>query len=99
MRESLIKRFSKLEKTKTVVLACLLDPRYKNHAFSSDATMTKAKEWLKEEVESATQDTSEEETPATEGASVEGPDAAEEASVEEQAAAEGTYEEERTTKR
>uniref|UniRef100_A0A672YBA6 BED-type domain-containing protein n=1 Tax=Sphaeramia orbicularis TaxID=375764 RepID=A0A672YBA6_9TELE len=34
MRESLEKRFSKLEDTKPVVLACLLDPRYKSHAFS-----------------------------------------------------------------
>jgi len=52
MRESPVKRFSKLEETKMVVLACLLDPRYKNHVFSSDATLTKAKEWLKEDVTS-----------------------------------------------
>ncbi|KAK1901868.1 Zinc finger BED domain containing protein 4 [Dissostichus eleginoides] len=59
MRESLDKRFSKLEETKMVVLACLLDPCYKNHVFSSDATLTKAKEWLKEDV------TSQEEPAAT----------------------------------
>nr|XP_033940878.1 zinc finger BED domain-containing protein 4-like [Pseudochaenichthys georgianus] len=52
MRESLVKRFSKVDETKMVVLACLLDPRYKNHVFSSDATLTKAKEWLKEDVTS-----------------------------------------------
>ncbi|XP_053170463.1 zinc finger BED domain-containing protein 4-like [Scomber japonicus] len=51
MRESLNKRFSKAEDTKTVVLACLLDPRYKNHAFSSTTTLSKAKGWLKEEEE------------------------------------------------
>ncbi|KAJ4939782.1 hypothetical protein JOQ06_029218, partial [Pogonophryne albipinna] len=84
MRESLVKRFSKLEETKIVVLACLLDPRYKNHVFSSDATLTKAKEWLKEDV------TSQEEPAAAE----------EDISEEEQAAAEGTNEEDRrTTKR
>ncbi|KAI4824290.1 hypothetical protein KUCAC02_012813 [Chaenocephalus aceratus] len=60
MRESLVKRFSKVEETKMVVLACLLDPRYKNHVFSSDATLTKAKEWLKEDI-------SEEEQAAAEG--------------------------------
>lgn len=38
MRESLTKRFAKLEETKSVILACLLDPRYKNHAFSSEDT-------------------------------------------------------------
>lgn len=36
---------------KTVLLACLLDPYYKNHAFSSHTILLKAKEWLKEDVE------------------------------------------------
>ncbi|XP_060786487.1 zinc finger BED domain-containing protein 4-like [Neoarius graeffei] len=53
MSESLIKRFAKLEETKHVVLACLLDPRYKNYAFSSDHTLVKAKQWLKDDVEGA----------------------------------------------
>lgn len=43
MRESLIKRFSKLEDLKLVVLACLLDSRYKNHAFSSAITCPRPK--------------------------------------------------------
>ncbi|KAI4832452.1 hypothetical protein KUCAC02_015421 [Chaenocephalus aceratus] len=91
MRESLVKRFSQLEETKTVVLACLLDPRYKNHVFSSDGTLTKAKECLKEDV------TSQEEPAATEGVNKEEPAAAEDISEEEQTAAEGTNEEDRRT--
>lgn len=92
MRESLDKRFSKVEDTKTVVLACLLDPRYKSHAFSSATTLSKAKEWLKEEEDAATQQTTREEHAAAEGASMEEQAAAKEASVEEQAAAYGTHE-------
>lgn len=92
MRESQDKRFSKVEDTKTVVLACLLDPRYKSHAFSSATTLSKAKGWLKEEEDAATQQTTREEHAATEGASMEEQAAAEEASVEEQAAAYGTHE-------
>ncbi|KAK1906895.1 Zinc finger BED domain containing protein 4 [Dissostichus eleginoides] len=91
MRESLVKGFSKLEETKMVVLACLLDPHYKNHVFSSDATLTKAKEWLKEDV------TSQEGPAATEGVNKEEPAAAEDISEEEQADAEGTNEEDRRT--
>ncbi|XP_056138846.1 zinc finger BED domain-containing protein 4-like [Lampris incognitus] len=49
MRESLDKHFSNIEDTKTVVLACLLDPCYKSHAFSFATTLSKAKGWLKEE--------------------------------------------------
>uniref|UniRef100_A0A3P8RUH3 BED-type domain-containing protein n=1 Tax=Amphiprion percula TaxID=161767 RepID=A0A3P8RUH3_AMPPE len=71
MRESLEKRFSKLEDTKPVVLACLLDPRYKSHAFSVATTMNKAKEWLKEEVDASTQQTSREEHAVTDRASME----------------------------
>uniref|UniRef100_UPI00358FB429 uncharacterized protein n=2 Tax=Myxine glutinosa TaxID=7769 RepID=UPI00358FB429 len=56
MLESLNKRFSKIEETKCLVLASLLDPRYKRHAFSSDGTLNKAKEWLKEEVDQEEQD-------------------------------------------
>ena len=48
--EGLLRRFSKLEETKVVVLACLLDLRFKSHAFSSDTTLSKAKEWLKEDM-------------------------------------------------
>ncbi|XP_030282405.1 zinc finger BED domain-containing protein 4-like [Sparus aurata] len=81
MRESLDKRFSKVEDTKTVVLACLLDPRFKSHVFSSATTLSKAKGWLKEEEDAATQQTTREEQAATEGAS-----------MEEQAAAYGTHE-------
>lgn len=55
MRESLTKRFSKLEDSKVVVLACLLDPRYKSHAFCCASTLNKAKEWLKEDVEGGLQ--------------------------------------------
>jgi hypothetical protein len=62
MKESLIKRFAKLEETKHVVLACLLDPRYKDNAFSSDNTIEKAKQWLKDEVESASAEAHDEET-------------------------------------
>ncbi|XP_030640801.1 zinc finger BED domain-containing protein 4-like [Chanos chanos] len=50
MRESLSKRFPKLEETKCVVLACFLDPRYKHHAFSCEQTAQKAKEWLCEDI-------------------------------------------------
>ncbi|GLD56283.1 zinc finger BED domain-containing protein 4-like protein [Lates japonicus] len=86
MRESLDKRFSKVEDTKTVVLACLLDPRYKSHAFSSATTLSKVKGWLKEEEDAATQQTTQEEHATTEGAS-----------VEEQAAAYGTHKNDRNT--
>ena len=57
MRESLDKRFSKVEDTKTVVLACLLDPHYRSHAFSSAMTLSKAKGRLKEEEDAATKQT------------------------------------------
>lgn len=90
MRENLIKHVSKLEDIKTVVLAYLLDPQDKNHAFSSDITLSKAKEWLNEDVESAKKQSSEEEHATTEEASMEEETAAEEASEEEQAAAEGS---------
>lgn len=56
MLESLTRRFAKVEEVKCAVLACLLDPRYKAHAFSSDATLSNAKDWLKEETESLEQD-------------------------------------------
>uniref|UniRef100_UPI00358DF1F0 zinc finger BED domain-containing protein 4-like n=1 Tax=Myxine glutinosa TaxID=7769 RepID=UPI00358DF1F0 len=46
---SLTKRFAKVEETKAVVLACLLDPRFKERPFSSDMVLSKAKEWLGEE--------------------------------------------------
>ncbi|KAL7877738.1 hypothetical protein SRHO_G00043810 [Serrasalmus rhombeus] len=49
MLQSLEKRFSKIEETKCLVLATLLDPRYKGHVFAAEGTMDKAKQWLKEE--------------------------------------------------
>ncbi|XP_051800344.1 zinc finger BED domain-containing protein 4-like [Acanthochromis polyacanthus] len=70
MRESLDKRFSKIKDTKIVVLACLLDPRYKSHAFSSATTLSKAKRWLQEE-DASTQETTQSEHAATEGSSKE----------------------------
>ena len=42
MLQSLEKRFAKIEETKCLVLATLLDPRYKNHVFAMD-TLAKAK--------------------------------------------------------
>uniref|UniRef100_A0A3P8S3Q2 HAT C-terminal dimerisation domain-containing protein n=1 Tax=Amphiprion percula TaxID=161767 RepID=A0A3P8S3Q2_AMPPE len=97
MRESLEKRFLKLEDTKLVVLACLLDPRYKSHAFSVATTMNKAKEWLKEEVDASTQQTSREQHAVTDRASMEEQATTEEAHVEEQAAACGTHEDDGNT--
>ena len=71
MRDSLLRRFSKLEETKVVVLACLLDPRFKSHAFSSDTTLSKAKEWLKEDVHAMDIAASEESSEDTEHEDVE----------------------------
>ncbi|ROL48093.1 hypothetical protein DPX16_2675 [Anabarilius grahami] len=56
MLESLTRRFAKVEEVKCAVLACLLDPRYKAHAFSSDTTLLNAKVWLEEETETLEQD-------------------------------------------
>ncbi|QQP55313.1 Hypothetical protein FKW44_008456 [Caligus rogercresseyi] len=55
MRESLHGVSQKFRKT--VVLACVLNPRYKNHAFSSPTTLSKAKGWWKEEEDTATEQT------------------------------------------
>lgn len=49
MLDSLTRRFSKAEDTKCLVLATVLDPRYKDKAFTSAETVEKAKDWLKEE--------------------------------------------------
>ncbi|XP_031673379.1 uncharacterized protein LOC116364351 isoform X2 [Oncorhynchus kisutch] len=49
MLDSLTRRFSKAEETKCLVLATVLDPRYKSYAFASGTALEKAKEWLKEE--------------------------------------------------
>eukprot|EP00063_Salmo_salar_P049203 XP_014024038.1 PREDICTED: zinc finger BED domain-containing protein 4-like [Salmo salar] len=49
MLDSLTRRFSKAEETKCLVLAIVLDPRYKSYAFISGTAIEKAKEWLKEE--------------------------------------------------
>lgn len=48
MLQSLDRRFAKMEETKCLVLATLLDPRYKGHVFAVD-TLSKAKTWLQEE--------------------------------------------------
>lgn len=49
MLQSLQKRFARMEETKCLVLATLLDPRYKGHVFFAVDTLTKAKQWIKEE--------------------------------------------------
>ncbi|RXN24106.1 zinc finger BED domain-containing 4-like protein [Labeo rohita] len=51
MLDSLTRRFSKAEETKILVLATLLDPRYKARAFASEETLEKGKKWLKDEAE------------------------------------------------
>ncbi|XP_040271834.1 LOW QUALITY PROTEIN: zinc finger BED domain-containing protein 4-like [Bufo bufo] len=59
MKESLNKRFLKYEENINVVLACLLDPRFKHHAFSSDNVLSKAKEWLTEDMQKEVDDATE----------------------------------------
>nr|XP_023660962.1 zinc finger BED domain-containing protein 4-like [Paramormyrops kingsleyae] len=49
MLQSLETRFAKMEETKCLVLATLLDPRYKGHVFFAEDTLSKAKQWIKEE--------------------------------------------------
>lgn len=49
MLQSLEKRFAMMEDTKCLVLATLLDPRYKSHVFFAEDALTKAKEWIQEE--------------------------------------------------
>ncbi len=56
MLESLTRWFAKVEEVKCAVLECLLDVRYKAHAFSSDTSLSNAKDWLKDETESIEQD-------------------------------------------
>lgn len=46
MLQSLQRRFQKMEDTQCLVLATLLDPRYKGDVFSED-TLDKAKRWIK----------------------------------------------------
>lgn len=48
MLKSLKGRFDKAETTRCLVLATILDPRYKGHALAT-ATVTSAKDWIKEE--------------------------------------------------
>ncbi|XP_049447489.1 zinc finger BED domain-containing protein 4-like [Epinephelus fuscoguttatus] len=48
MLNSLKARFEKAEKTRCLVLATLLDPRYKGHALAP-GTLRNAKDWIKEE--------------------------------------------------
>ncbi|XP_041946911.1 LOW QUALITY PROTEIN: zinc finger BED domain-containing protein 4-like [Alosa sapidissima] len=48
MLQSLQRRFQKMEDPQCLVLATLLDPRYKGHVFS-EGTLHKAKRWIKEE--------------------------------------------------
>lgn len=50
MLQSLTRRFASAEKTKEVVLACFLDPRYKDRPMKIEVR-SKAKEWLREESE------------------------------------------------
>ena len=50
MLESLEKRFSKVKEAKEVVLACLLDPRYKERPLSPE-TLGQAKAWVMEEAQ------------------------------------------------
>ncbi|KAJ8375508.1 hypothetical protein SKAU_G00060880 [Synaphobranchus kaupii] len=64
MLESMDRRFSKMEGTKEVVLACILDPRYKDRPLLQE-TVNKAKTWLKEESEKVAQATTT--APATTG--------------------------------
>ena len=64
MRDNLTKRFEKHEENKNVVLACLLDPRYKNHPFSSDDVLAKAKQWLTEDIQQEVQEVPAEKTSA-----------------------------------
>ena len=69
MLDSLTRRFSKAEDTNSLVLATVLDPRYKDKAFTSAETVEKAKDWLKEEaahdMAKTVEETGEEEDPAT----------------------------------
>lgn len=44
MLDSLTRQFSKAEDTKCLVLATVLDPRYKDKAFTSAETVEKAKD-------------------------------------------------------
>ena len=50
MLTSLNKKFANMEKTREVLLACILDPRYKQRPLSPTAT-NRAKDWLLEEAE------------------------------------------------
>uniref|UniRef100_A0A8C1F800 BED-type domain-containing protein n=2 Tax=Cyprinus carpio TaxID=7962 RepID=A0A8C1F800_CYPCA len=50
MLDSLIRRFSKIAESKEAVLACVLDPRYKQRPLS-DSTTKKAKTWLEKEAD------------------------------------------------
>lgn len=49
------KRFSKVKESKAVVLACLLNPCYKERPLSPE-TLTQAKAWLTEEAEKTPHD-------------------------------------------
>ncbi len=49
MLQSFAEKVAKMEETKCLVLATLLDPRYKGHVFFAVDTLTKAKLWIKEE--------------------------------------------------
>lgn len=50
MIDSLTRRFSKIAESKEAVLACVLDPRYKQRPLS-DSTTKKAKTWLLKEAD------------------------------------------------
>ncbi|KAG5848694.1 hypothetical protein ANANG_G00101850 [Anguilla anguilla] len=80
MLDSLKRRFAAMEERREVVLACILDPHYKQRPLS-DTTISTAKTWLQEEAEkvsssshsteasSSTAATSREENPTGEGQS------------------------------
>nr|XP_002125943.3 zinc finger BED domain-containing protein 4-like [Ciona intestinalis] len=50
MCESLLRRYCNVENVKPVVIACLLDPRFKDKPFSSEIVLGRAKDWLINEV-------------------------------------------------
>ena len=64
MPDSLQKRFAKVRDPKEVMLACVLDPRYKEHPLAPEI-MTKVQIWLKEAMETSPPDSATE-TPSEE---------------------------------
>nr|XP_039247688.1 zinc finger BED domain-containing protein 4-like [Styela clava] len=50
--DGLNRRFSSLYECRQVVIACLLDPRYKDRPFTDVSAKSRAKDWLQEEMSS-----------------------------------------------